>query len=709
MQPKFIRQVFHNTILFLAVFLVFILLFEESVAIPDILHYSGRFHPLILHFPIVLLILAVANSFTRQKHHLHFLLGIAVIFTLLTAILGFFLSSGGYEGGLLLTRHKWLGTALALLSGVWYGLEFIGRKNGWALRSLQATLLVLVVSASHYGAMITHGDDFLAFPGSKTEKLASLPDDPVIFQHLAQPVIEEKCISCHSENKSKGGLILSGFASLMKGGESGSVLTPGDPDRSEIMRRIHLPADHDDHMPPENKPQLNEAEIELLEEWIANGASPAVTLSQLDEQNPLAEIAGSFVLSGNKEIWSGLAPVSENLIDELATDYCTIERLAEGTDALSVVIFPHDGYSPELLSSLKPIAGNIVRLDLSYLSLGDKEIGFLSKCASIEWLELDFTPVDDALFSRLSVLEKLQTLKIHGTPLTEKSLDIIRQMNNLENLFVWDTGMEDEEVDILRSALPGIRINSGIDEEIEFVSVLPAPLVEPKKAFFIDPLKISLTHPLQDIDLLYTLDGSDPGSTSGTFKDEITIRESSVMKFMASKEGWVSSPVDSMRFFRTLRGPDSVSLQFSPDPEYPGKGAVLLFDLEKGSFNLKDSLWMGFRGKDFVVQGKWNRPVELSSVVISSFINTGIHVFPPQQIIVEGGKNPKDLKVIGRLEPAGLEYHQGSKFNFIQVPVEKIPLSYMVLKIKPLPGLPVWHDAKGKPAWLFIDEIVLED
>jgi hypothetical protein len=86
-----------------------------------------------------------------------------------------------------------------------------------------------------------------------------------------QAVLESKCLECHNPDKVKGDLLMHTAESLLKGGDTGPALVPGKPDESELVKRLILPADHDDLMPPKGGP-LPAADIELVKAWIAQGA-----------------------------------------------------------------------------------------------------------------------------------------------------------------------------------------------------------------------------------------------------------------------------------------------------------------------------------------------------------------------------------------------------------------------------------------------------
>ncbi len=84
----------------------------------------------------------------------------------------------------------------------------------------------------------------------------------------AMQALKTNCFSCHTEQKKKGGLVMTSRESLMKGGDSGAAIESGKPEKSPLISS--LAADADPHMPP--KKQLAPGQIELLRKWVAGGA-----------------------------------------------------------------------------------------------------------------------------------------------------------------------------------------------------------------------------------------------------------------------------------------------------------------------------------------------------------------------------------------------------------------------------------------------------
>ena len=262
--------------------------------------FFGRFHPMLVHLPIggliLLSILELLSKFPRCRDAARgnrLILGLTAAASVATALLGWMLSQAGGYDPQLLPWHKWTGIAVAATCTLTWLLNWLGRPRAYQF-GLVATLAVLVV-ASHLGASITHGRDFLTqfAPGPLRAMLgasqrpaptqvatADLSQRPV-FSGLIQPILERRCSVCHGPEKHKGGLSMESYDTLLKGGKDGVVLIPGQALDSPMVHRLLLPLEDDDHMPPKGKPQPTLAEIAALEWWVDHGAPPDKTVGDL--------------------------------------------------------------------------------------------------------------------------------------------------------------------------------------------------------------------------------------------------------------------------------------------------------------------------------------------------------------------------------------------------------------------------------------------
>ncbi|MGB6221397.1 PSD1 and planctomycete cytochrome C domain-containing protein [Haloferula sp.] len=95
----------------------------------------------------------------------------------------------------------------------------------------------------------------------------------VDFARDVRPILNANCTACHGGVKEAGDVSFIYRDQVLGKGDSGkTVVVPGDPDASEMMVRI-LSTDEDEVMPkPEHGPPLKPAEVEVIRQWIKEGA-----------------------------------------------------------------------------------------------------------------------------------------------------------------------------------------------------------------------------------------------------------------------------------------------------------------------------------------------------------------------------------------------------------------------------------------------------
>ncbi|MSU44272.1 MAG: DUF1553 domain-containing protein [Pedosphaera sp.] len=91
------------------------------------------------------------------------------------------------------------------------------------------------------------------------------------FENKIRPVLAQRCYKCHGAEKQKGKLRLDQRESLLRGGQSGRVVLPGDPSGSLLIRAIRR-IDKDVQMPPDDVDQLTAEEVQNFVAWVKMGA-----------------------------------------------------------------------------------------------------------------------------------------------------------------------------------------------------------------------------------------------------------------------------------------------------------------------------------------------------------------------------------------------------------------------------------------------------
>ncbi len=125
-------------------------------------------------------------------------------------------------------------------------------------------------------------DDSLEFTGGGIE----------FFEREVRPILAEHCYSCHSSRSEKlqAGLSVDSRAGLLKGGDSGPSMVPGDARASLLIEAVRYESYE---MPPKGK--LSDDQIDVLERWVAMGSPWPVEKptpnGSAEENDPTAEVS----------------------------------------------------------------------------------------------------------------------------------------------------------------------------------------------------------------------------------------------------------------------------------------------------------------------------------------------------------------------------------------------------------------------------------
>ena len=96
---------------------------------------------------------------------------------------------------------------------------------------------------------------------------------PEFYTTQVRPIFQKHCYRCHGGFNHRGGLNIGTRAGMLKGGHDGTVLVPGDPAKSLIVRLIRHegPANDPMAMPPKSS-KLSDADIAIVTRWVKAGA-----------------------------------------------------------------------------------------------------------------------------------------------------------------------------------------------------------------------------------------------------------------------------------------------------------------------------------------------------------------------------------------------------------------------------------------------------
>jgi len=696
------------------ILLIFLLFFEERVKIPVWASPFGRLHPMLLHLPIgfsIILVLVIMLKKEIEPKSYAFFVKLMLIITALTsciaALMGFFLSrEGGYDANLL-QWHKWTGVGVSVFTyGLTWFYEVLSQKTK-LLQGLSAGGLILFIIAGHYGAAITHGENYVleAFETKKGAPVFS-PDNN-LYEAAIVPILEKKCLSCHNDQKVKGELNMSSVEKILKGGKHGALWKAGDTLNSLLLQRVHLPLEQKEHMPPKGKEQLTFEEIALLSTWIQEGANMKKLVKEYPEASKTRALASKIAGGGKTEKSYAFKEASESTLAEVNTPFCVVAPLANGSPALEAAFFVSRKFDRKSLENLAKVKEQLVELSLSKMPVKDEDIKLIAQFANLEKLNLNQTDITGNTLEQLAQSKKLGSVTLSGTKVGKTQLQKLMTLPALKEVFVWNTSLDSLAIQEFAKKYPSVVFDAGYKENPDEILKVNPPILINEDFILKKGVPIEFKHTLRNVKIHYTLDGTDPDSTTeNIYTKPLVVGNYTRIKAVATKDGWRASSIVSYVFFRSSFVADTAILLTQPKPEYAGSGAKTLLDLKKGpSDNHRDAAWLGYQQEDFVSLLKFRKPTPLTMVTIAYLLRTGPHIMPPQTVEVWGGNSEADLKRLQRVVPEQPDKIQRDNLG-INVPIK--PGEYKVIKVivKPLPKLPKWHPDKGKPGWFFVDEIL---
>ena len=714
-----------NIVFVLTVFILFLLVFEGQVVIPAWLQPVGRMHPLILHFPIVVILIAMGLEFFRfgsanEKKKDSYtdvarrLLLAGVILTGLTVIMGIFLAREPEYNAASLITHKWTGVALYFLSAIIYRCRNYKWYSPPVAKAGAIITSVLLITSAYYGSTVTHGGDFVLQPVmASREPIAVTVEEARVFEHVLRPILANKCLSCHNKEKQKGKLLLTDSSGMLRGGKTGKLFIAGNPEASLLLQRLLLPRDEKKHMPPKDKPQLTKQELAFIHHWVKSGADFMVRLADLPEHDTLRLIATQIFESkeaGHRDY--SFPAVAERTLEELNSNYRVVRPVSLNSPALNVNIYDRNAYSPKTLEDLKNVKSQVVSLDVAKMPVTDKEMRHVASLENLERLNLNFTDVTGKGLSDLRELKNLTELSLSGTAITYSDLrEFLPAVESLKMVSVWDTKVSGDEIRTLREQFRNIEF-VGEPSENETLIKLNPPRLKNTIRVFDDSIALDLFHPVNGVDIRFTVDGSDPDSlTSTVFKGQTVISESTEIKARAYKDGWLSSDVVTLSVYASTQKPDTVMLLSKLNRVHPANGAKTFFDHELGSFNANSPAWAnnwaGFRGNDMQLLLRYDEPAALQSVSLNVLIETETSIFPPSEIEVWGGDSPDALKLLTRKKIKLPSVYKKPYIELITCEFPEQRLAWVKIVAKPVMKLAAWHKNKDKAALLLVDEILM--
>ena len=209
-----------------------------------------------------------------------------------------------------------------------------------------------------------------------------------------------------------------------------------------------------------------------------------------------------------------------------------------------------------------------------------------------------------------------------------------------------------------------------------------------------------------DGDIYYTLDGSEPTSASNKYDTPVRIKENATIKAIVVRPAGNSRVFsEKITFSKSTAKP--VTLRVAPSRGYEFKGGPEMTDGLTGDTNYKTGRWLGFQGKDLDAAIDLKQSVEISQVAFNTNVVKGDWIMGAAGVTVKVSEDGKNFKEIVSKTIPSLKQSDKDGIYPQEVTFAPVKARYVEVIIKS-DKLPTWHGGAGNPAYLFVDEIIIQ-
>ena len=438
--------------------------------------FIGRFHPILVHFPVVLILLPLLMEGLKKWKNWAFIdqimplfMAMAVISTVFSAIAGFLLYGSGEYSGELIRNHLWAGIGVAVgMNLAWLVFEWKFEK---AFLPILIIVNLMLIYTGHLGGSLTHGEEYLTeyLPKLNTPK-APIEQKPLeelnVFNDIVMAIFDAKCLSCHNDRKTKGKLNMASFEKLMMGGKSKKTMLDSiHPASGGLYNRIHLPDDHDDHMPPSGKPQLDETEKTLIYWWLTSGGKSDQLLGEnqpdsvrraLDNYLPQVAVRQQEQIIQKEE--------REKLVKEMIPTMEKLGFVVEPDPEADSMLFalsmklPPAKITNETLVELLPFAHAFSKISLVSAEITDDGLYTLGQMKALRHLVLAKTCIKGEGIPYLARLPRLEVLNLSETSVDDLAAFQLMDLPRLKQVYLFNSEVSANVIKALNDYLPEIEI-----------------------------------------------------------------------------------------------------------------------------------------------------------------------------------------------------------------------------------------------------------
>lgn len=219
--------------------------------------------------------------------------------------------------------------------------------------------------------------------------------------------------------------------------------------------------------------------------------------------------------------------------------------------------------------------------------------------------------------------------------------------------------------------------------------------------------KIELQRESSQIECFYTTDNQMPTRKSTSVEQAFPAKDSATINLIAYKGNRQTGDVFRGQYKLHQGLNQSISLVHEPSGNYTGNGGSSLLDGITATSNYRDGSWIGFEKSYLEALIEFEEPKSIKTVECNFLENNYSWIFLPESFLVLVSQDGRNFTELGYIQYPKLSGE--SNRGIVKATIRKSARNVKFVKVMARnPGLcPEWHPGAGKPAWIFVDEILI--
>ena len=207
-----------------------------------------------------------------------------------------------------------------------------------------------------------------------------------------------------------------------------------------------------------------------------------------------------------------------------------------------------------------------------------------------------------------------------------------------------------------------------------------------------------------DAPVYYTLDGTVPTEKSTRYTQPIELTENADLKAIVVRSGMKTNMFEKEYVFNKATA-RKITLNSVPNDRYTFKGGQTLVDGMTGDMGFATGRWIGFSPGDLDAVIDLGETTFISKVELGILFDKDNWIFPSDHISVSVSQDGVKCNSVADTVLVLPDQSMKNSRMIQGVTFDPVNTRYVKIKANSVKSLPAWHGAKGKPGFLFVDEI----